>query len=256
MALAKSEAIVLKSQKQGETTKILTLYTRAFGKIQVIAKGARSIKGKFWGSLETLNYISIVFYRKENRDLQFLSQADIINPFLRIRTELGRMSLAMIACEWINRGEQGESKNPQLFQLLVELLSGLNEADSGLKNVLRCFQLHFLELHGFKPQLEQCADCLSQDIGDFAYFQYEDGSYHCDKCGNGEAVKISTKVFQVLRWLSEVRPDKIRNTQVAASTGDEIDELINKFAHYHIESLGALKVPEVLAQISEHLKKK
>ena len=148
MALAKSEAVVLKSQKYGETTKILTLYTLAFGKIQVIAKGARSTKGKFWGSLEMLNYVSIVFYRKENRDLQFLSQADIIKPFLRIRNELGRMSLAMIACEWINRGEQGESNNPQLFKLLVETLSGLNDVDSGLKNVLRCFQLHFLELHG------------------------------------------------------------------------------------------------------------
>ena len=139
MALSKTEAIILKSQKQGETTKILTCYTKAFGKIKVIAKGARTSKSRFWGNLEPLNHVVIVFYRKENRDLQFLSQVDILKSFLHIRSELGRTSLAMLACEWINLSEVGEEANVKMFNLLYETLNGLNKATKGLKNILRCF---------------------------------------------------------------------------------------------------------------------
>ena len=92
MALIKTEAVVLRTRKQGETSKILSLYTKNFGKISVIAKGARSIKSKYLGALETLNYISIIIYRKEQRSLQYLREADIIHSFPDIHAQLGKMA--------------------------------------------------------------------------------------------------------------------------------------------------------------------
>ncbi len=81
MSLQKTQAVVLKTQRLGETSKILTLYSQKFGKIKVVAKGARGLKSRFYGTLEPLNHISIVYYFKETRELQLLSQADICVKF-------------------------------------------------------------------------------------------------------------------------------------------------------------------------------
>ena len=75
-----TDAIVLRAIKYGDTSKIVTLYTRRFGKVAVIAKGARSAKSKFGSALEPMSLIQAVFYRKENREVQLLSQADLLHP--------------------------------------------------------------------------------------------------------------------------------------------------------------------------------
>ena len=62
MAIKKAEAIILHSRKQGETSKILTLYTREFGKMSAMAKGSRGTRSKYLGALETFNHVSLVFY--------------------------------------------------------------------------------------------------------------------------------------------------------------------------------------------------
>ena len=66
MNIFKSLAIVLKSENWRETSKILTLFSQRFGKIRVIAKGARDPKSRLAGNLELFSQISIVFYKKEN----------------------------------------------------------------------------------------------------------------------------------------------------------------------------------------------
>ena len=94
MSLQKSEAIILKTQRLGETSKILTLYSRKFGKMKVVAKGSRGLKSRFFGTLEPLNHIAIVYYFKETRELQLLSQADIIHAFVNLKDNLEKYSLA------------------------------------------------------------------------------------------------------------------------------------------------------------------
>ena len=62
--IVSTDAIVLRSMKYGETSKIVTLYSKKFGKIKVIAKGARSAKSKFGASLEPMMHSSVIFYKK------------------------------------------------------------------------------------------------------------------------------------------------------------------------------------------------
>ncbi|TFB10109.1 DNA repair protein RecO, partial [Candidatus Marinimicrobia bacterium MT.SAG.4] len=76
MPILKAEGIILRRIKYSETSLIVTLYTKEYGKVSLIAKGARNPKSKFVGSLEPGTYVSVVYYHKENRDLQMLSEVD------------------------------------------------------------------------------------------------------------------------------------------------------------------------------------
>ena len=93
--LTKTEAVVLKAVKYRETSKIVTLYTKKFGKINAVAKGAMLTTSKFGASLEPMSYILAVLYKKETREVQFLSQADLIKPFLSLYSDYNKMILRL-----------------------------------------------------------------------------------------------------------------------------------------------------------------
>ncbi|MGQ9560998.1 MAG: DNA repair protein RecO [Candidatus Oleimicrobiaceae bacterium] len=253
MALVKSEAVILRSRRQGETTKILTLYTKAFGKMSVVAKGARSTKSRFWGSLEPPNQVHVVFYRKETRELQFLSQVDIVDSFPRLRAELGRTALAFIVCEWVLRAEVNEAPQPALFALLVETLRSLDRAERGLKNVVRSFQVHFLEQHGVKPRLDRCAQCGAKDVQGPVLIDVEGGGFFCSQCRPPSPDSMSQAAFSLLRWVAQTRPAQASNLPVPPEVGAQVDETLHKVASYHLEPLRDARVPHVLAEIQEGL---
>jgi hypothetical protein len=68
-----TEAICLTVQKFSETSKIAVLYTRAWGRVSVIAKGAFRPKSQFWGHLEPLSISECVVYKKPKEQIYLLS---------------------------------------------------------------------------------------------------------------------------------------------------------------------------------------
>jgi DNA repair protein RecO (recombination protein O) len=69
MSIINTEAIVLKCTNFRETSKIVTFYTKSHGKLRGIAKGVRSSKTKWGGVLQSMAYLNLFFYFKENKDL-------------------------------------------------------------------------------------------------------------------------------------------------------------------------------------------
>lgn len=256
MPLYKAEAVVLKSQKSGETSKIIFLYTNRFGKMKIIAKGARGFKSHFYGTLEPINYISIVFYFKETREIQFLSQADIIEPFKNIKNDLYRLSLALIACEIIARSQYAEESNPYLFKILVEFLNRLENTDSRPENYLFWFMLKFLAISGFKPQLNRCIVCglQSHNNGKF-YFSIIRGGYVCNQCKIAEkaGLLISQNTLQYLSRLENSKIDRIIEIDNSEPVIKESGQILTKFMEYHVDGLVHLNSMEFLKQLKYQL---
>jgi len=252
MPIEKTEAIILKSQKLGETSKIITLYSRNYGKIKVVAKGARGLKSRFFGTLETLNFISLVFYVKENRDLQFLSQAEIIKPFIHIKNNLEKLSLASVASEIIVRSQYADESNPYLFKTILEFLNGLEMANTGFENYLYWFQLKFLKCGGFKPQLDRCVICKKRNINNRkSYFSIEQGGCICSNCKKYETAKvlISQNTLNYLQFLDNCQSGKIHEATNSTQIIKESAFVLNKFMAYHIEGVGHLNSIKFLEQI-------
>jgi DNA repair protein RecO (recombination protein O) len=251
MSLQKTQAIVLKSQRQGETSKILTVYTRAFGKIKIIAKGARSVRSRFGGSLEPLNYIAMVFYEKETRELQFLSQADIIETFPKINQDLQKTALAMAACELLNQLEVGVAPNPLLFRLLLETLRGINNSDKRPHNCFRVFQVRLLEIFGFKPNLTSCLKCGSQKQ-DEVLFDVGRGGYICAECQKSTATGtiICKEAINALRAFQRTPFTNLNGFLTSPMAQQQVDALLWTYLRYHLEGLGELKALKFLKKIS------
>src|SRR5881296_3888223 len=86
MPLYKEQGIVLRSAKLGEADKIVTILTQGSGKIRGVAKGIRKTHSKFGARLEPFTHVSLMLY--EGRNLDTVTQAEIISPFLALRKDL------------------------------------------------------------------------------------------------------------------------------------------------------------------------
>ena len=246
--LQKTEAVVLKTQRSGETSKIIILYSQKFGKIKVIAKGSRGLKSRYYGTLEPLNHISIVYYFKETREIQFLSQADIIHPYQKIRANLYKFALAAIVAELIDR-TQMEQANPYLYQILIDTLTGIDRAQKNLINFYHWFMLKFLKLSGFDPDFNHCAACKTQNPGEKARFSIINGNFICEKCKvqDPTALSVSINAIRHLRTLQLTSANKLEAITNPATY--DCDRLLLSFLQFHIEETKYLNSLKFIRQI-------
>jgi len=147
-----TEAIVLRARKQGETSKIVTLYTREYGKLNVIAKGAREMKSKFGGALEMFARSSLVFYKREKHDaLQLLSKAEVVDSNANILRSLKKMEAAMATVELLLHAMHDEEANRDLFEFLAGTFHSIAHADDAAAPTLQLrFYLGFAKEMGFE----------------------------------------------------------------------------------------------------------
>ncbi|MFQ5604227.1 MAG: DNA repair protein RecO [bacterium] len=250
MSLRKTEAIVLKSLRFRETSKILTLYTRAFGKMKVIAKGARSAKSRFGGSLELLNYISVVFYEKETRDLQLLSQADIIQSFPAIKHNLEKTAIAMAAGELLERLEVGVSPNSRMFKLLLEVLNGIDNAQARPMHCFQAFQVRLLSLSGLAPELKKCMRCQKSSPNE-VLIDIAHGGFLCTKCrqATSPGMILSPETLHVLRSFQRSPIAKLNGLSLSAGDERQVAEFLAAYLKYHFDELRELKSLAFLKKI-------
>jgi DNA repair protein RecO (recombination protein O) len=155
MAIAKTEAFVLKTLKYGETSKIVTLFTKDFGKLNAIVKGARNFKSKLCGTLESMNYISAVIYIKDNRELQLVSNAEYIKSFRNILNNFEKLEAAYKIIEILNRSIINNDINRVLFDLLLKTFSILNFAENNFPIFVLNFQIELVKIMGISPDFTE-----------------------------------------------------------------------------------------------------
>lgn len=250
MPLQRTEAIILKSLNHGETSKILTVYTRARGKIALMAKGARNIKSRFGGTLEPLNHVTILYYEKQSRDIQLLSQADILAAFSNIKKDLERTAYALATCELINQLEVGQEPNPLLFRLLSSTLQNMDAPTSRAVNIFRAFQIHIFDIMGFRPHFEVCVGCQRRLEGTVR-FDLGEGGLVCDAClrPNAASLVLSQEAVHALRHLQKVHLSKLGDILPSPAAQNQVDSFLRTYLHHHVEGVKELKALQFLRQI-------
>jgi DNA repair protein RecO (recombination protein O) len=135
--ITKTEAIVLRTVDFQESSLIATLFTRKYGKVAVIAKGARRPKSKLAAYLVPGQILETVIFMKETRDVQTLSEATyILRKLDRIRLDMDKMALVVTTLELASQIIHSHEPNEDLYQLLVKLLPWIDERD-------RCVEDYF-----------------------------------------------------------------------------------------------------------------
>ena len=141
----KTEGIILKQKNFAEADRILTIYTKHYGKIQAIVKGARRVTSRKAGSLELFNHCSLVLAKGKNLDI--ISEVEVVNSFRSWRKNLTKVGIAWYLCELVDKLTPEEQENRQVFSLLRDWLAKIGYLNPS--RLVRGFEEELLVELGF-----------------------------------------------------------------------------------------------------------
>ncbi|MGB9591954.1 MAG: DNA repair protein RecO, partial [Candidatus Kryptoniota bacterium] len=211
MSIEKTEAVVLRTLNFRDSSKIVTFYTRRYGKMTALARGARNPKNKFGSLLQPLNYLQIVIYRRENRQMQYLSGCEFIRFFKTITTDFEKLSVGMAILEVVDKTSHDEEENESLFLLITETLSAIDEPSSYPINALIHFGLRLSSILGYSPEFSFCLICRKEiDFSKSSKISYaiERGGPICNNCSRQfrSSFQLSLEALEVLKSYSGIQP--------------------------------------------------
>ncbi|MDO5553791.1 MAG: DNA repair protein RecO [Planctomycetia bacterium] len=211
MAAVTSDAIVLRTTDFSESSLIVTLFTRKYGKIEGIAKGARRLKNPFESALDLLTQISVSFIMKDNGTLDLLTESKLRKRFRPRANNLPGLYAGYYVAELTNLMTEPGLPIPELYDEAAETLNRL-EVGGGINHRLLRFEWRLLELSGRQPSLRHCVECGCElDLSDLVRgkervsFALNDGGALCPECRRqGEFHDVASVTASTLSFLDSL----------------------------------------------------
>jgi len=205
--LTKDTAICIRAVDYSETSQIVTFFTRAAGKISVIAKGSKRPKSAFDGPIEIFSHGEIVFSDSTKEKLATLTEFEQQPSFTHLCSNFFAFNCCLFATELVNNLTHDYDPHPALFDRFLQFLQDLNNQRAtsneqrDMLALLILFQLRLLKEVGLQPILNYCVNCKTQYA--IRNTQYE---FYFSSSANGLICKDCESSF----------PDKIKLTRKAA----------------------------------------
>ena len=165
MSMEQTEAIVLRTIEFSETSLVVTLLTRNFGRTSALAKGARRAKSPFEGSLDLLAVCRVVVLRKSSDALDLLTEAKLHRRFraaerpgMSVDQRLQRLYAGYYVAEMIRHWTDDDQPHPELYDLTLQTILRI-DGDDDLISALTFFDLQSLRLLGHAPGTAACVGC-------------------------------------------------------------------------------------------------
>lgn len=206
----RTETIVLRQQVLGEADLVLTLLTPDRGKLRAIAKGVRRLSSRKAGHLDLFMRADVLL--SLGRNLDIISEAQTLDSYRAVREDLLRSSYASYCVELLDRFTPDGETNHALYWLLADTLSRLS-GSGNLALTARHYELHLLDLVGFRPELERCLGRGEQVQPEDQHFDPLAGGVLCPRCGSQRrgARPISVDVLRLMRFLQRSPYNAVQN---------------------------------------------
>ncbi|MFN0199769.1 MAG: DNA repair protein RecO [Planctomycetaceae bacterium] len=205
MNAEKSEALIIRLTDFSETSKVVTFFTRDWGKISAMAKGARRLRSSFEAALDLLSVCKIVFLRKSSGGLDLLTEAQLTARFQPGTSNLGAFYAGCYVAELLASLSVEHDPHPVLYDASILTLRRLEQSPD-YKIPLIQFELILLKESGQLPVFECCLNCQKsiEDVGLWTYSIGQSG-FLCPRCRHEEAAKvlIHTGSIHLMNHLSQ-----------------------------------------------------
>ena len=177
----KTEAVVLATTDFGDANRVVSFYTKEFGKIEANAYSCRRAKSPLSGAMQMFNHISLEFIRSS--PVYRVHEADIIN-FYSISEDLSKLAYASILFELVNKMSPMGQVDNSVFNLLLNALKAFDKRNPRIAALISSCQ--FIQLSGFAIEYPKSMDKLFELLMNF---DWQDSSKFTLKSGELEAAE-------------------------------------------------------------------
>lgn len=173
----KIEGVILRTVDFGNSNRVVTIYTRDLGKIEVNAYGCRRAKNPLSGALQIFNHVSAEINHSPKVDS--VKEADVIKFYQNLAVDLEKFSYASLFFEIVNRMTLPKFPEVGVYDLILKVLPALDERNSQIAALIGIFR--FMEFSGVQLNYFHCVKCGAKIETDAA-MSLIDGGAVCPKC--------------------------------------------------------------------------
>lgn len=232
MSTEKSDAIILRLVEFSETSLIVTMLTRDFGKITALAKGARRRKSPFEAALDLLSICRIVFLHKSSGAMDLLTEAKLERRFRAGAKDLTRLYCGYYVAELLNKLTDNSDPHPELFELAQRTIVSFDQGEGSMFLTLLRFELQALALLGHQPMMTRCVRCGAKDSQDAKqiFFGLIEGGRLCNPCRSGKTnvISIARKSVDLIKVMLSDRDDW-EHFDITEVNRGEVRQLMNRY---------------------------
>lgn len=259
MALYRDEGVVLRTAKLGEADRIITVLTRAHGKIRAVAKGVRRLKSRFGGRLEPFMRVDLLV--AQGRSLDVISQAESISAYAAgISADFDAYEAGNVILETADKLVATENERAVgQYQLLIAALAALSRHAHEPHAIAASYVMRALSLAGWSPRLDACVVCgrpMGETLpvgrggtdagagaddrpghglvgmGERVYLSIPAGGVMCSLDRTPEARRVENTA---LRQLAALMNGDWRILDAAETLDPVVSQLVEDWAEYYLE---------------------
>ncbi len=150
--LHKTQGIVFRFTRYGETSIIVNIFTSAFGLQSYIVNGVRSKSASSKIALyQPMTLLDLVVYHRENANIQRIKEVKCLHPYHNLQQDVRKSTVAMFLNELLNKAVKDQSHADEICAFLIDAFIALDQLPS-VANFHLVFMVKLSRYLGFGPQ--------------------------------------------------------------------------------------------------------
>lgn len=245
----KQNGLVISERDLGENDKLLTVLTERYGKLPVIAKGAKSVRNRHIPSTQLFCYATFGLRKKGN--FYYIVDSDLIENYFDIRNDILKLSLASYICDVVNDVTQEGNKDDNILRLALNMLYAISKDLKSLEVIRAIFEIRLAYELGFAPDIDSCHLC-HENNKNFYYFDIIDGVITCQDCKNKVKFSlednpftekglnkplciISQAIVDAINFINNSKQERILSFSLSESEWTSFFDVAEKYILNHLE---------------------
>ena len=228
----KTDGLVVRQVNYKDNDQILTVLTKEHGLMTLKARGVRSRSSRLKGACQLLAYSEFTVF--ENRGFHTIDEANGIQMFPELRTDIELLSLASYFAQVAEVLSQEDMPNPELLSLTLNALYALCRRLCTPELVKAAFELRAACLGGYTPELSGCAVCGDPEPD---RFDVRGGILCCASCSAGEGLRlpVSPGSLAAMRYLVSCDAKRLFSFRLEGRAVKELCDLAETYLQTQLE---------------------
>lgn len=246
--LERVTGFIIKTQDFRENNKIITIFSKRFGKFSALARGAKKPNSRMAAITQPFIYGEFLVYL--SKGLSTLQQGEIVNSHRDIREDIHKTTYASYIAEMTEKTLPEKEPHSYIFNQFKQTLLWIEEHRDAMIPIMM-YELKLYQIAGIRPIVDRCALCSNNK--NLKVFSIVEGGVLCAECRQRDrhAIKLSPAMIKLLPLFMTVDLERVGNITVRKDNQQRLrhilDEYYDRYGGYYIKSRNVLRQLDLLS---------
>lgn len=234
-----TQGLIMRHNNFREADRLVSIYTKDRGLVNVVAKGSRKINSKLAGNLEPFTLAEFMIINGKRYDT--VASSEVIDIFKTIKKDLVKIKLAIYFSNIFLNTIKELQKDNKMYEFILSIFSQIENLDTqNNKNknwLVWYFIWIYLKLSGYRPEIYKCLICKKDIKPNKTFFNYKKGGLVGDECAKEsiELNQVSINFIKILRNIFNSDLAKLINIKIDGALAKEFSRHTKKYYSYAFE---------------------